>query len=54
MFDGDEDRNGLRNHDEIRFWADCVTPGAGRYIERDNQTGPDGQHPRRQAGPGGW
>jgi hypothetical protein len=23
-FDGTEDRNGLRNHDEIRFWADYV------------------------------
>ena len=21
MFDGDEDRNGRRNHDEVRFWA---------------------------------
>ncbi len=21
-FDGPEDRNGLRNHDEIRFWSD--------------------------------
>ena len=35
VFDGDEDRNGLRNHDEIRFWADYVTPGAGRYIYDD-------------------
>lgn len=24
VFDGPEDRNGLRNHDEIRFWADYV------------------------------
>ena len=24
MFDGPEDRNGRRNHDEIRFWADYV------------------------------
>ncbi|MEO5852856.1 MAG: endonuclease/exonuclease/phosphatase family protein [Nocardioides sp.] len=23
-FDGAEDRNGLRNHDEIRFWADYI------------------------------
>ena len=30
VFDGPEDRNGLRNHDEIRFWDDYVTPGAGR------------------------
>ncbi|HTH04891.1 MAG TPA: endonuclease/exonuclease/phosphatase family protein, partial [Ilumatobacteraceae bacterium] len=28
-FDGVEDRNGLRNHDEIRFWADYVQPGPG-------------------------
>lgn len=35
-FDGPEDRNGLRNHDEIRFWADYVTPGkASRYITDD-------------------
>ena len=25
VFDGDEDRNGRRNHDEIRFWADYVS-----------------------------
>jgi Endonuclease/Exonuclease/phosphatase family len=35
VFDGPEDRNGTRNHDEIRFWADYVTPGAGRYIYDD-------------------
>jgi Endonuclease/Exonuclease/phosphatase family len=35
VFDGSEDRNGTRNHDEIRFWADYVTPGAGRYIYDD-------------------
>ena len=35
-FDGPEDRNGLRNHDEIRFWADYVTPGrAARYVYDD-------------------
>ncbi|MFE6968378.1 endonuclease/exonuclease/phosphatase family protein [Isoptericola sp. NPDC057653] len=35
-FDGPEDRNGRRNHDEIRFWADYVTPGvASRYIYDD-------------------
>ena len=35
-FDGAEDRNGLRNHDEIRFWADYVTPGTtSRYIYDD-------------------
>ncbi|MFC4854732.1 endonuclease/exonuclease/phosphatase family protein [Actinophytocola glycyrrhizae] len=35
-FDGAEDRNGTRNHDEIRFWADYVTPGKGRYIYDDS------------------
>src|SRR4029453_1951836 len=35
-FDGAEDRNGRRNHDEIRFWADYVTPGTtSRYIYDD-------------------
>jgi len=34
-FDGPEDRNGLRNHDEIRFWHDYITPGAGDYIYDD-------------------
>ncbi|MFE5294403.1 endonuclease/exonuclease/phosphatase family protein [Isoptericola sp. NPDC056618] len=35
-FDGPEDRNGRRNHDEIRFWADYVTPGkASRYVYDD-------------------
>ena len=36
VFDGDEDRNGRRNHDEIRFWADYVDPGASGYIYDDN------------------
>ena len=27
-FDGPEDRNGKRNHDEIRFWRDYLTAGA--------------------------
>ena len=35
VFDGPEDRNGTRNHDEIRFWADYVSPGAGGYIYDD-------------------
>lgn len=34
-FDGPEDRNGHRNHDEIRFWADYITPGKGKYIYDD-------------------
>jgi hypothetical protein len=36
VFDGPEDRNGLRNHDEIRFWADYVRPGSAQYIYDDN------------------
>ncbi|HEX6329662.1 MAG TPA: endonuclease/exonuclease/phosphatase family protein [Actinomycetota bacterium] len=35
VFDGPEDRNGRRNHDEIRFWADYVMTGRGRYIVDD-------------------
>lgn len=34
-FDGAEDRNGTRNHDEIRFWADYVKPAANRWIYDD-------------------
>jgi len=36
VFDGPEDRNGRRNHDEIRFWADYVTPGGSSYIYDDD------------------
>jgi hypothetical protein len=36
VFDGPEDRNGRRNHDEIRLWADYVMPGAGGYIYDDD------------------
>ena len=36
-FDGPEDRNGRRNHDEIRFWADYVSaPRDGAYIYDDD------------------
>ena len=35
VFDGPEDRNGTRNHDEIRFWADYVMPGRSGYIVDD-------------------
>lgn len=34
-FDGPEDRNGTRNHDEIRFWSDYITPGQSSYIYDD-------------------
>ena len=36
MFDGPEDRNGRRNHDEIRFWADYVDPTASAWITDDD------------------
>ncbi|CAN5118508.1 endonuclease/exonuclease/phosphatase family protein [soil metagenome] len=35
VFDGPEDRNGRRNHDEIRFWADYISPLKARYIYDD-------------------
>jgi len=35
VFDGPEDRNGRRNHDEIRLWADYITPEAGSYLYDD-------------------
>jgi Endonuclease/Exonuclease/phosphatase family len=36
VFDGPEDRNGTRNNDEIRFWADYISPGKGGYIYDDD------------------
>jgi hypothetical protein len=36
VFDGPEDRNGRRNFDEIRFWADYITPGKSGYIYDDS------------------
>ncbi|NYG54051.1 endonuclease/exonuclease/phosphatase family protein [Nocardioides perillae] len=36
-FDGPEDRNGLRNHDEIRFWADYVRGGQRSAYVHDDQ-----------------
>jgi hypothetical protein len=36
VFDGPEDRNGLRNFDEIRFWADYVFRNRSGYIYDDN------------------
>jgi hypothetical protein len=36
VFDGPEDRNGTRNFDEIRFWADYISGGRqARYIYDD-------------------
>jgi hypothetical protein len=35
VFDGPEDRNGTRSFDEIRLWADYVTPGRAGYLYDD-------------------
>jgi 3-phytase len=35
-FDGEEDRNGKRNHDEIRLFADYISPDEGAYLYDDN------------------
>lgn len=36
VFDGDEDRNGARNYDEIRLWADYLSEARGEYLVDDN------------------
>lgn len=38
-FDGPEDRNGTRNHDEIRLWADYVTGKAGYLYDDKGKRG---------------
>lgn len=35
VFDGPEDRNGKRNHDEIRFWSDYLSTNKSAYIYDD-------------------
>ena len=32
VFDGPENRNGLRNHDEIRLWAEYISPGPNPWL----------------------
>ncbi len=36
VFDGPEDRNGTRNFDEIRLWADYITPGPSSFYLYDD------------------
>src|SRR3546814_6685433 len=36
VFDGLENRNGLRNHDEIRFWAEYLSDAAIDWLYDDN------------------
>ncbi|NRA71702.1 MAG: endonuclease/exonuclease/phosphatase family protein [Gammaproteobacteria bacterium] len=38
VFDGPEDRNGTKNHDEVRFWLDYVSGDRARYIYDDKGT----------------
>lgn len=35
VFDGPENRNGTRNYDEVRFWADYLTPARAGWIVDD-------------------
>ncbi len=35
VFDGAEDRNGTRNHDEIRLFADYIDPNKSGYLKDD-------------------
>ena len=35
-FDGPEDRNGRRNHDEVRFWSDYLAPRGARHLRDDS------------------
>ena len=44
VFDGPEDRNGTRNFDEIRFWADYISPRESAYIY-DDEGVPGGLEP---------
>lgn len=38
VFDGPENRNGKRNHDEIKFWVDYLSLGKDGYHRDDNGT----------------
>lgn len=44
-FDGPEDRNGKRNHDEIRLWADYIAGGSQAAYLYDDQGGTGGLAP---------
>ncbi|MEM8666978.1 MAG: endonuclease/exonuclease/phosphatase family protein [Planctomycetota bacterium] len=35
VFDGDEDHNGCRNHDEIRFWIDYLSDREAKHLKDD-------------------
>jgi Endonuclease/Exonuclease/phosphatase family len=44
VFDGPEDRNGRRNFDEIRFWADYVSGARYIYDDEGRRGGLRGKH----------
>jgi hypothetical protein len=46
VFDGPEDRNGSRNFDEIRFWADYISGGRRAQYIYDDQGHRGGLKPR--------
>ncbi len=39
VFDGDEDRNGCRNHDEIRFWVEYLNAKADYLVDDGGVSG---------------
>ncbi len=43
VFDGPEDRNGARNHDEVRFWVDYLNQHDYFYDDQGNRGGFMGQ-----------
>jgi hypothetical protein len=43
-FDGPEDRNGLRNHDEVKFWSDYLGEGAHFKDDAGRRGGFRGRH----------
>jgi hypothetical protein len=43
-FDGPEDRNGLRNHDEVRFWSDYLSGAGYMRDDRGRRGGFTGRH----------
>lgn len=45
VFDGPEDRNGKRNHDEIRFWVDYLNNAAYLYDDQGQRGGLDADTP---------
>lgn len=44
------DWNGLRNHDEIRFWADYIDPQKNRYIYDDKEWDKNNKKPNKPSG----